>query len=56
MEAAEARRLKRALRRAERAKIAEQERRQAIYSAFEHIVAFLLFCGFMWVACYWASI
>ena len=56
MEAAEARRLERALRRAERAKIAEQEQRQAICTVLEHIGAFLLFCGFMWVACYWAAI
>ena len=56
MEAAEARRLERALRRAERAKIAERERRQAICTALEHIGAFLLFCGFMWFACLWASI
>lgn len=55
MEAAEARRLERALRRAERAKIAEQEQRQAIYTVLEHIGAFLLFCAFMWVACYWAA-
>lgn len=56
MEAAEARRLERALRRAERAEIAERERRQAICTVLEHIGAFLLFCGFLWASCYLASI